>query len=404
MRKPTLAAFGAAFATAMAAAGSPALAQYSGDVIRIGLVTDMSGLYSDLDGSGGVEALKMAIEDQGGQIDGKKIELLFFDHQNRADLAANKTREWFDNGGVDLVINGVNSATGLSMAQVAGEKKKVYISTGSGTPKLTNEACNPYTINYVHDTISLARVTGNAVVDQGGTNWFFLTADYAFGHSLEKDNGSVVKARGGKVMGSVKHPLGTSDFSSFLLQAQSSGADILGLANAGGDLNSAIRSANEFGVTKTMKLAALMMFISDVHALGLESTQGMYLASAWYWDLNDRSRAWSKRFYSRTKKMPTVLQAGDYSAATHYLEAVKALKTDHPEKVMAQMKATRIDDMFTSNGVIRPDGRMVHDMYLAQVKAPSESKYPWDYYRILQTVPGDQAYNTKEESQCPLWK
>lgn len=403
MRTQTLAMLGTLLA-AVATASTPASAQYSDDAIRIGLVTDMSGLYSDLDGAGGVEALKLAIEDQGGQINGRKIELFFFDHQNRADLAANKTREWYDSEGMDLVINGVNSATGLSMAQVAGEKKKVYISTGSGTPKLTNEACNPYTMNYVHDTISLARVTGNAVVDEGGKNWFFLTADYAFGHSLEKDNGEVVKARGGKIMGSVKHPLGTSDFSSFLLQAQSSGADILGLANAGGDLNSAIRSANEFGITQTMKLAALMMFISDVHALGLPATKGMYLASAWYWDLNDQSRAWSKRFYSRTKKMPTVLQAGDYSAATHYLNAVKAVGTDDPEKVIAKMKATRINDMFATNGVIRPDGRMVHDMYLAQVKDPSESKYPWDYYKILQTIPGEKAYNTKEESQCPLWQ
>ncbi|HWL27617.1 MAG TPA: ABC transporter substrate-binding protein [Burkholderiaceae bacterium] len=403
MNTTTLAVLGSLLVTG-ATVTTSASAQYSDDALRIGLVTDMSGLYSDLDGAGGVEALKMAIEDQGGQINGKKIELFFFDHQNRADLAANKTREWFDNDGLDLVINGVNSATGLSMAQVAAEKKKVYISTGSGTPKLTNEACNPYTMNYVHDTISLARVTGNAVVDEGGKNWFFLTADYAFGHSLEKDNGEVVKARGGKVMGSVKHPLGTSDFSSFLLQAQSSGAEILGLANAGGDLNSAIRAANEFGVTQTMKLAALMMFISDVHALGLQATKGMYLASAWYWDMNDKSRAWSKRYYGRTNRMPTVLQAGDYSAATHYLNAVKAVGTDDPEKVIAKMKATKINDMFATNGVIRPDGRMVHDMYLAQVKAPSESKYPWDYYKILQTIPGEKAYNTREESQCPLWK
>ena len=381
-----------------------ALAQVSGDVIKIGFITDMSGLYADIDGPGGVEAIRMAIADAGGAINGKKIEFVYADHQNKADIAASRAREWFDQQGVDVLIAGTNSATSLSMAKIAAEKKKPFIAIGAGTSRLTNEECSPYTVHYAYDTVALAKGTGSAVVKQGGKTWFFLTADYAFGASLENDTANVVKANGGKVLGSVKHPLSASDFSSFLLQAQSSKAQILGLANAGGDTVNAIKAANEFGITKTMKMAGLLMFINDVHSLGLNLTQGMYLTDSWYWDQSDDSRAWSKKYFAKMKKEPSSLQAADYSAATQYLNAVKAAGTDDADKVMAQLKKTKISDMYTKNGVVRPDGRMVHDMYLMEVKKPSESKYPWDYYKVVQTIPGDQAFTTKAESKCALWK
>lgn len=382
----------------------PASAQISGDVIKIGFITDISGLYSDIDGQGGVEAIKMAIADMGGNINGKKIELITADHQNKADIAASKAREWFDREGVDVLIGGTNSGTSLAMAKVAAEKKKPYLVVGAGTARLTNEECTPYTVHYAYDTVALAKGTGGAVVKQGGKTWFFLTADYAFGSSLESDTTNVVKASGGTVLGSVKHPLSASDFSSFLLQAQASKAQILGLANAAGDTINAIKAANEFGVTKTMKMAGLLMFINDVHSLTPKLTQGMYLTDGWYWDQNDDSRKWSKRYFSKMKKMPSMLQAGDYSAVMNYLQAVKAVGTDDADKALAKFRSTKINDMFTKNGTIRPDGRMVHDMYLMQVKTPAESKYPWDYYKVVQTVPGDQAFTTKAESKCALWK
>ena len=381
-----------------------AQAQISGDTIKIGMITDLSGTYSDVDGNGGAEAVKMAIADMGGMINGKKIEFVVADHQNKADIAASKAREWFDREGVDMLIGGTNSGTSLAMAKIAAEKKKVFISIGAGSARLTNEECTPFTIHYAYDTIALARGTGSTIVKQGGKSWYFLTADYAFGQSLEKDTSDVVKANGGTVMGSAKHPLAASDFSSFLLQAQGSKAQILGLANAGGDTINAIKAANEFGITKTMKLAGLLMFINDVHSLGLKMTQGMYLTDGWYWDQNDQTRAWSKRYFAKMKKEPSMLQAADYSAATNYLAAVKAVGSDDPEKIMAHMKKTPINDMFAKGGVIRPDGRMVHDMYLMQVKTQAESKYPWDYYKVIATIPGAQAYATKAESKCALWK
>ena len=382
----------------------PASAQISGDVIKIGLITDMSGVYADLDGPGGVEAVKMAIADMGGSINGKKVEFIVADHLNKADIAASKAREWFDTQGLDMLLGGTNSATNLAMAKVAQEKKKPFISIGAASTALTNAACSPYTVHYAYDTAALARGTGGAIVKQGGKKWFFLTADYAFGAALEKDTSDVVKANGGTVVGEVKHPLSASDFSSFLLQAQSSGAQILGMANAGGDTVNTIKAANEFGITKTMKLAGLLMFEPDIHSLGLELTKGMYLTSAWYWDLNPETRAWSKRFYGIRKVEPTYLQAADYSATETYLKAVKAAGTDDGDKVMAQLKKTTISDMFTKSGVIRPDGRMVHDMYLMQVKTPAESKAPWDYFKVVETIPGDKAYMTKAESTCALWK
>jgi branched-chain amino acid transport system substrate-binding protein len=385
-------------------AAATASAQISGDTVKIGFITDLSGLYADIDGPGGVEAIKMAIADFGGKVNGKKIEFVYADHQNKADIAASKAREWFDREGVDMLIAGTNSGTNLAMAKVAGEKKKPLIAVGGGTSALTNEQCSPYTIHYAYDTVALAKGTGSAVVKQGGKTWFFLTADYAFGAALEHDTAEVVKANGGKVLGDVRHPLSASDFSSFMLQAQASKAQILGLANAGGDTVNSIKAANEFGVTKTMKLAGMLMFIPDIHSLGLDLTKGMYLTSGWYWNLNDDTRAWAKRYYAKMKKEPSMLQAADYSATLQYLKAVKATGTDDGDKVMAQLKKTTINDMFTKNGVVRPDGRMVHDMYLMQVKKPSESKGEWDVYNVVQTIPGAQAYMTKAESKCSLWK
>ena len=393
-----------AASAAFAGFAVPAHAQISGDTIKIGLITDLSGVYSDVDGNGGAEAVRMAIADLGGAVNGKKIEFMVADHQNKPDIAASKAREWFDQQGVDMVIGGTNSGANLAMAKVASEKKKVFISIGAGSAQLTNEQCSPYTVHYAYDTVALARGTGSAVLKQGGKSWYFMTADYAFGQSLERDTTEVIKANGGTVLGSVKHPLSASDFSSFLLQAQSSKAQVLGLANAGGDTINSIKAAKEFGITPGMKIAGLLVFINDVHTLGLDATQGMYLTDGWYWDMNADTRAWSKRYFAKMKKEPSMLQAADYSAATQYLNAVKALGTDDSTKVMAKLKTIKINDMFTKNGVIREDGRMVHDMYLMQVKAKAESKYPWDYYKVIATIPGEQAFTKKAETKCAAWK
>jgi branched-chain amino acid transport system substrate-binding protein len=388
--------------TSMAA--SSVSAQISDDVIKIGLATDMSGPYLDIDGPGGVEAIRMAIADVGGAINGKKIELVYVDHQNKTEIAATKSREWFDRDGVDLLLGGGASAANLAMAKVAAEKAKPFIVNGAGTTQLTNEQCTPYTIHYAYDTKALANVSGSAVVKQGGKTWFFLTLDSAFGTSTEKETSDVIKANGGTVLGSVRHPASASDFSSFLLQAQASKAQILGLANAGTDTVNAIKSANEFGITKSMKLSGSLMFIMDIHSLGLELTKGMYLTDNWYWDQSPESRAWSQRFFKTIKKMPSSVQAAQYSAVLHYLNAVKATDSDDTKKVLAQMRNTKINDMYAKGGYIRPDGRMVHEMYLMQVKSPSESKYPWDYYKVVQKVSGEQAFTKKEESKCALWK
>ncbi|NVO05576.1 MAG: ABC transporter substrate-binding protein [Rhodoferax sp.] len=389
---------------ALATLATPAQAQVSGDVIRIGIITDMSGLYSDIDGPGGVEAIKMAIADMGGAINGKKIEVLVADHQNKPDVAAAKAREWFDTQGLDMLIGGTSSGTSLSMSKVALEKKKLFISIGAATSALTNEQCSPYTVHYAYDTVALAKGTGNAVVKAGGKSWYFLTADYAFGSQLQNDTSAVVKAAGGTVVGSVRHPLSASDFSSFLLQAQSSKAQILGLANAGGDTINSIKAANEFGITKTMKLAGLLMFINDIHSLGLNATQGMYLTDSWYWNKDAEARAWSRKFFEKMKRMPSSIQAADYSATTQFLKAVKATGTDDADKVLEQMKKTKINDIFAKDGFIRGDGRMVHDMYLMQVKSPAQSTEPWDYYNVVQTFKGEEAWTTKAESKCALWK
>ena len=386
------------------AAATGANAQVSGDVIKIGIITDMSGLYSDIDGAGGVEAIKMAVADMGGAVGGKKGEVVFADHQDKADVAAAKAREWFDTAGVDMLIGGTNSGTNLAMAKVAAEKKKLFIAIGAATSALTNEQCNPYTVHWAYDTVALAKGTGNAVVKQGGKSWYFLTADYAFGAQLQNDTTKVVEAAGGKVVGSVKHPLSATDFSSFLLQAQASKAEILGLANAGGDTINSIKAANEFGITKTMKLAGLLVFINDIHSLGLKTTQGMYLTDSWYWNRDAETRAWSRKFFEKVKRMPSSIQAGDYSATLQYLNAVKATGSDDSDKVLAQMKKTPVNDIFAKGGFIRGDGRMVHDMYLMQVKSPDKSVEPWDYYNVVQTFKGEQAWTTKAESKCALWK
>ncbi len=381
-----------------------AQAQISDDVIRIGFITDMSGVYSGPDGPGGAEAIKMAIQEMGGEINGKKIELLTADHQNKADIASAKAREWFDQAGLDMLIGGTNSSTALAMSKVAADKKRPIIVVGAGAPALTNEQCTPYTLNYAYDTVAQARGTGAAVVKAGGKKWYFLTADYAFGNALQADTTKVVEAGGGTVVGSVRHPLSASDFSSFLLQAQSSKADILALANAGADATNSIKAANEFGITKTMRLAGMIMFINDIHAIGLPAAQGMYLTDSWYWNASDETRDWARKFFERRKAMPSSLQAADYSAALQYLRAVKATGTDDADRVLAYLRENKLNDIYIKNGVVRPDGRVVHDMYLLQVKAPEQSKEPWDYFNVVQTIDGNQAFTTKEESRCALWK
>ncbi len=404
MKLKTLPAACALATAALLGTAVPAQAQVSGDVIKIGIITDMAGVYGDIDGMGGVEAMRMAVADMGGTINGKKVEVLYAEHQNKADLAAAKAREWFDTQGLDMLIGGTNSATALAMAKVAAEKKKPFLVVGAATSALTNEQCNPYTVHWAYDTVALAKGTGNAVVKQGGKSWFFLQADYAFGAALQADVSNVVKAAGGTVVGTVKHPLAASDFSSFLLQAQSSKAQILGMANAGGDTVNTIKAANEFGVTKTMKLAGLLVFINDIHSLGLKTTQGMYLTDSWYWNQNAETRAWARRFFEKFKRMPSSVQAGDYSAAFQYLKAVKATGTDDADKVLAALKKTPINDVFAKGGFIRPDGRMVHDMYLMQVKSPDKSTEPWDYYNVVETMKGEAAWTTKAETKCPAWK
>ncbi len=388
--------------TACAVTTASAMAQ--GTPLKMGFITDMSSLYADIDGPAGAEVVKMAIADFGGQVLGRKVELLTVDHQNKADIAASKAREWIDQQGVSMILGGTNSGTALATSRVAAEKKRVYINVGAGSARLTNEECTPYTIHYAYDTVALAKVAGKAIIDRGDKDWFFLTADYAFGHSLEKDSSDVVKANGGRVMGAVRHPLNASDFSSFLLQAQGSKAQVLGLANAGGDFVNSMKAAKEFGVDKKMKLAGLLVFINDVHALGLKNTEGLLTTDSWYWDQNEETRKFAARFFEKFKRMPSSVQAGNYSATLTYLQAVKAANSDDPDKVIAALKKIKINDMYAKNGFIREDGRMVHDMFLMQVKKPSEATKPWDYYKLLTTVPGAQAFTPLADSKCALIK
>jgi len=377
----------------------------SDGVVKIGVLTDMSGTYSDLAGPGSLIAVQMAVEDfMAKEKPDFKIEVISADHQNKGDIAANKAREWIDQEKVDMIADLVTTSTALAVMKVAKEKNRITMVSGAASTPITNEQCTDTNVHYTYDTYALATGTGRAVVKQGGKTWFFLTADYAFGKALEKDTSDVVVEEGGKVLGHVLHPFPAQDFSSFLLQAQSSGAQVIGLANAGNDTINAIKQAGEFGITPKQSLAGLLMFITDVNSLGLQATQGMYLTTGFYWDYNEETRAWSKRFGKKRGRMPTMVQAGDYSMVTHYLEAVKAAGTDDTQAVMAKMKATPINDFFAKNGKIRDDGRMVHDMYLARVKTPQGSEYPWDYYNIREVIPGDKAFMPLSKSKCPLVK
>jgi branched-chain amino acid transport system substrate-binding protein len=387
------------------ALGATAAMAQSKPPVKLGGILDMSSLYADITGAGSEQAAKMAAEDFGGEVLGRKIEIIAADHLNKADLAASIARDMIDNQGVEMIYDVAASATALAAGEIAKARNKIIIFNGPGSIRLSNEACGPYTVHYVFDTFAQANVTGLAAVKSGLDTWFFLTADYAFGQDLEKDTTNVVISSGGKVFGAVRHPLNTSDFSSFLLQAQASKAKVIGLANAGGDTVNAIKQSAEFGIMKAgQKLSPLLAFVTDIDSIGLDTAQGLLLAEAFYWDLNDETRAFSKRFMERVKRPPTSAQAGVYSSVMHYLQAVKAAGTTDSAAVMKIMKETPINDMFAKNGHIREDGRMVHDMYLFEVKKPSESKGRWDDYKLLATVPGDQAFQSLEQSRCPLVK
>ncbi|TRZ98552.1 MAG: ABC transporter substrate-binding protein [Deltaproteobacteria bacterium] len=405
MKRKLLSALICAALMLQVGATAGAATKASDGVVKIGVLTDMSGTYSDLAGPGALIAVQMAVADFiAKEKPDFKIEVISADHQNKGDIAAIKAREWIDREQVDVIVDLVTTSTALAVMKVAKEKNRITLVSGAASTPITNEQCTDINVHWTYDTYALAVGTGKAVVKQGGKTWFFLTADYAFGKSLEKNTSEVVVKEGGKVLGHVLHPFPAQDFSSFLLQAQASGAQVIGLANAGNDTINAIKQASEFGITPKQSLAGLLMFITDVHSLGLKTTQGMYLTTGFYWDRNDETRAWSKRFFEKKSRQPTMVQAGDYSAVTHYLEAIKAAGTDDTQAVMAKMKATPINDFFAKNGKIRVDGRMVHDMYLAQVKKPEESKYAWDYYNIRQVIPADQAFMPLSESVCPLVK
>ncbi len=374
------------------AATSPDAAIASGQDVVIGDIDDLSGVYSENGGMGGVEAIKMAIADFGGTVLGRKIVVLYADHQNKADIGASKAREWTDQRGLNMLLWGANTAAAIATAKIIAAKKVPYFVMGSVGASLTNEDCTAYTVQYVVNTTSLANGTASTVAKTGGKTWFFLTADYSFGTQLQAAASKVVVANGGRDIGSVRVPLSTADFSSFLLQAQSSGAQVLGLANAGNDFINSLRSANEFGITKTMKPAGLLVFINNIHGLGLEIAQGLYTTTAWYWDLNPETRAFGKRFFDKMKREPSMLHSGYYSATLTYLNAVKAAGTTEADAVMQQLRKNKINDMFTRGGYIRADGVMIHDMYVMQVKTPQESTYPWDYYKVVKVMSGEEAF------------
>ncbi len=392
-----------AAATAVALGAVGAAAQ-SGGPVKIGVLNDMSSLYADIGGKGSVEAAKMAAEDAGNVL-GQPVQVIFADHQNKPDVGTAIARQWYDTEGVDVITDVPNSGVALGVNEVSREKKKLGLFVGPATSDLTGPKCSPYAAAWVYDTYALAHVTGSAVVKSGGDTWFFLTADYAFGHALERDTAAVVEASGGKVLGTVNVPLNTADFSSFLLQAQSSKAKIIGLANAGGDTINSIKQGAEFGIVEGgQKFAGLLIFITDVHSLGLKTAQGLQLSGPFYHDMNDETRAFSKRFEQRMGHPPSFTQAGVYSAMHHYLNAVKALNSKDPDKVMAKMRETPINDFMTKNGKLREDGRVIRDFYLFEVKKPSESKGEWDLFKLIQTVPGDQAFRPIDKGDCPLVK
>ncbi len=384
---------------------APALAQSDQGPVKVGVLTDMSSLYSDIGGKGSVEAARMAIEDFGGKLLGKPIELVYGDHQNKPEIGASIARKWYQNDGVDVIVDVPTSSVALAVEGVSREQHRLVLFSGAGSSDITGKYCSPYAAHWTYDTYALAHGTGAAIVAQGGKNWYFLTADYAFGHALERDTAAVVTASGGKVLGQSLIPLNTADFSNYLLAAQSSGAQIVGLANAGTDTTNAIKQAAEFGlVAHGQKLAGLLVFITDVHALGLATAQGLELTAAFYWDQNDATRAWSKRFLARVGHMPTMSQAGVASSLQHYFQAVQALGSKDPDQVMAKMRATPINDFMTHDGVLRIDGRVLRDLYLFEVKSPAKSKGPWDYYKQLRTIPAAQAFRPLDQGGCNLVK
>lgn len=397
--------FGLALGAALTFAGlaAPAAhAQISDDVVKIGVLNDQSGLYADLGGPGSVVAAKMAVEDFGGTVLGKPIEIVSGDHQNKADVGVAIAREWFDVGKVDMAVGFDHSAVALGVSQLAAEKNRIVIGGAIGSTAFTGKSCTPTEASWIYDSYALTTSLAKAVVAEGRDSWFFLTVDYTFGHSLEADATAAVKSAGGKVLGSVRHPLNTADFSSYLLQAQGSGAKVVAFANGGGDMVNATKQANEFGLTKNQTIVSLLVFISDVHSMQLQAAQGLKFVTAFYWDRDEETRAWSKRFFERFGRMPTMPQAAVYSAIHHYLGAITAAGTDEAKAVMAKMRERPVNDFYVKNGHLREDGRLVHDMYLAQVKTPQESKGPWDYYKILATIPGDQAFRSLAEGGCPL--
>jgi branched-chain amino acid transport system substrate-binding protein len=386
------------------AAIAPATAQTATEGVKLGVLTDMSSLYSDINGQGAVIATQMAIDDFGGSVLGKKIELIFADVQNKPDVAVAIANQWYDVQHVDAILGAGASSSSIAAIGVAKDKKRLFFATDPASSDITGKLCNPYTAHWVYDTAALANGTGSAVVKAGGKSWFFLTADYAFGYALERDVSAVVTANGGTLLGDVKIPLNTADFSSFLLQAHASKAQVIGLANAGGDTINSIKQAAEFGITRGgQKLAGLLVFITDVHSIGLQLAQGLQLTEAYYWDLNDGTRAFAKRFSTkRNGKMPTMIQAGYYSATMHYLEAIKKADTKDADKVMATLKSGPLDDALFGKGYLRADGRKIHDMHLFEVKSPAESKGPYDYYKLVRTIPGDEAFRPMDKGECPM--
>jgi branched-chain amino acid transport system substrate-binding protein len=391
-------------ATAVIGAGA-ATAQISDDIVRIGVLNDQSNVYADLGGPGSVIAARLAIEDIGGKVLGKPIDLLVADHQSKADVGASIARQWFEANKADMVIGFDNSSVALAVEQVAFQMNRIAIAGAIGTTAFTGKACTPNEAAWVYDAYALTNILARSVVGRGDKTWFFITVDYSLGHSLEADATSAVLASGGKVLGSARHPLNTADFSSYLLQAQASGAKVVALANAGGDMINATKQANEFGLTQAgQTVVSLLTFITDVHSVGLKAAQGLSFVTAFYWDRDDESRAWSRRFFELHKRMPTMAQAAIYSAINHYLHAIEAAGTDEAKAVMAKMREIPVNDFYAKNGKVREDGRMVHDMYFVQVKTPSESTGPWDYYKILMTIPGDQAFRSLNEGGCPLVK
>jgi branched-chain amino acid transport system substrate-binding protein len=379
-----------------------AFAQVSDDVVKIGVLADMSGLYSDLSGIGSVTAAQMAVEDFGGTVLGKRIEVISADHQNKPDIGANLARRWFDLEQVDAIVDVPVSSIAFAVQEISRQKNRVLLISSSGASDLTGKSCSPVSVHWTYDTYALSHAVGNALLKRGVDSWFFVTADYAFGLALEKDAVAVVEAGGGKVIGSVRHPQDTSDFSSFLLRAQSSNAKVVALANAGGDTVTAIKQAQEFDITKKQQIVGLLTYISDVHSLGLQNAQGLLLASAFYWDMDDETRAWSKRFIARVNKVPTMANAGVYGAVLHYLKAIEAAKTDEAKAVVSKMKALPINDFFTKQGSVREDGRVMRNLYLFQVKKPSESRYKYDYYKLIDTIPPEKAFRPLSEGNCPL--